>query len=638
MRVALVVYFLIQLSRAALDMSEHSWSAGEDPGGFHASSGYSPPSKDISFHRDSGFYYVTGKFTGTARLGTNQVCKGVKVTGAHAYTQTPQSCYTAPAVEMTSYGATDMYVAKYGPQHKLIWVKRIGGQGFDRGSALAVDNIRDEPDQAPSYSYDKGFKVPGDSRGNHLHEANPRRELSSMPRNEDSDTHVFVAGVTDMGKDAVADNFLLENKPEARQAWMVKTNASSGEIIWGRTLAHCLSTGVNGTYQPFDINDQRNNNYDNMGDCRPKSVAVDGHGDVIVTGSFYGSMAFPDVLSFEPNIRKWTQKQTEQLLGGQRGANNMIKRAIGMLAYCNLATWKELGCIGAGSANVLGSAEKIFDFSITDMDFELEESDTAIVILSKVRDKLRIADINNLYLEEDIQVEVPQYLPDGRLTDPILETVSRNISDDTLLQSFFEKKNVTLTVCNTTIYQTNRLMNTSKICNVTKVEPTCKDSISEGDCNRVFKCPEKCRDDTDCSNNEWNSMPSFCYFGTCAVNVGMCQQWAGFKRVSRLDSRDKCYTRGGRGRSCQHDWFVAKMGRHGDFQWASKVWEEKRPTFGADAMKLPNEEVLYWEARALEYMGESKEKETDDSRLDNNYPYNSPDSNFSYYQAARHAN
>jgi len=535
---------------------------------------------------------------------------------------------------MFSAGQTDMYYAKYGPRDELLWAQRIGGQGFDRGAAIAVDNLRDEEDIRPSHSYGHAFRVPGQSRGRHLHEIHPKVEPGQHPKDVDKDMHVYVAGVSDMGQDAVAGNFLLANVPEARMAWVAKSNATTGKVKWARSLAHCLSDV---SYQPWDADDPRNPNRDTMGDCRPKASAVDGHGDVITTGSFLGTMDFPTQSTWEPIIRRWSDKQREAV---SEATENTVKDALGLLGYCALATWKTLPCVGNTGDTLLDSMHQIFWFKLDWMKYELEEEDTAVIFLQKVRDRLRIQDINSAFLEEDVTIEIPQYLPSGAMAPPITQTVKRNISDDTRLVDFFAVKNLTLTICNETIHKTNRLMNLTKMCSQSQVEPKCKDD-SVSTCKRIWHCPERCYKDSDCANNAHNSVPTFCHDGTCAARLGTCQQWDGFRTPLRLESRrDSCYTKASRGRVCQPDWFVAKLGRYGEFEWAMKVWETKRPVTKATGAPrwAPTYEQLYWEERALQHMRAAKGGETDELRIEDNFPFNNTASNFSYFQSAMHQN
>jgi hypothetical protein len=46
----------------------------------------------------------------------------------------------APGVTLTSAGGEDMFVAKYSPAGSLMWARRAGGSGNDRGKGIALDN------------------------------------------------------------------------------------------------------------------------------------------------------------------------------------------------------------------------------------------------------------------------------------------------------------------------------------------------------------------------------------------------------------------------------------------------------------------------------------------------------------------
>jgi hypothetical protein len=46
----------------------------------------------------------------------------------------------APGVELTSAGDSDAYLAKYDSAGNLVWIKQIGGPGFDQGREIALDS------------------------------------------------------------------------------------------------------------------------------------------------------------------------------------------------------------------------------------------------------------------------------------------------------------------------------------------------------------------------------------------------------------------------------------------------------------------------------------------------------------------
>jgi hypothetical protein len=60
----------------------------------------------------AGNSYITGYFEGTATFGTNQI---------------------------TSYGVSDIFIAKYDPSGNCVWVKQAGGTSDDYGKGIAVD-------------------------------------------------------------------------------------------------------------------------------------------------------------------------------------------------------------------------------------------------------------------------------------------------------------------------------------------------------------------------------------------------------------------------------------------------------------------------------------------------------------------
>ena len=60
----------------------------------------------------NGNSYVTGNFSGTATFGT---------------------------IQITSYGASDIFIAKYDSEGNCIWVKKAGGTGGETANAITTD-------------------------------------------------------------------------------------------------------------------------------------------------------------------------------------------------------------------------------------------------------------------------------------------------------------------------------------------------------------------------------------------------------------------------------------------------------------------------------------------------------------------
>ncbi|WP_406699030.1 tandem-95 repeat protein [Singulisphaera sp. Ch08] len=69
----------------------------------------------------TGNIYVTGQFQGTTDLDPDP----------------------ANAVNLTSAGSTDGFLAKFSPSGSLLWARSMGGTGVDRGTSLAVDAAGD---------------------------------------------------------------------------------------------------------------------------------------------------------------------------------------------------------------------------------------------------------------------------------------------------------------------------------------------------------------------------------------------------------------------------------------------------------------------------------------------------------------
>merc|ERR1712096_82519 len=147
----------------------------------------------------------------------------------------------------------------------------------------------------------------------------------------------------------------------------------------------------------------------NIGDCEIRSVAVDGNGDVIVTGPFYGTIDFPTTVKFNPIVLKKSISRQEAITADE---NNALKKVIGNLAYCNPATWKTDPCTG-DKADTLGSARKIFRFNVEEMYMEFEDGDSVAIMSEKIRDRLGVEDINQIYMQVEKQIEIPQYHVDG---------------------------------------------------------------------------------------------------------------------------------------------------------------------------------------------------------------------------------
>eukprot|EP00656_Telonema_subtile_P021622 TRINITY_DN2264_c0_g4_i1.p1 TRINITY_DN2264_c0_g4~~TRINITY_DN2264_c0_g4_i1.p1 ORF type:complete len:680 (-),score=131.55 TRINITY_DN2264_c0_g4_i1:128-2167(-) len=637
-----VVLLLTAVSSGAalssVDISRHRFDDG-----FDRSRGFSPlpargvggvnetghdeawPGVDSSTQR-SGFHFVGGSFKGELLMGKQQVCRGTRTIGGRPHRHVPKSCFSTPGTIIKSAeGTQDVYVAKYTPDRSLIWGTHIEGPGKVQFGGLAVGNIADG-----GGSVQRPHPLDGVSTSNSSipDEASAWKVGSVYPRRaSSSDTVVYAAGISnndvsvrktpdqapkfDEGGQDNYDRYHMKAVPHAGQVWVTKLNSSDGSVHWGRRLASCIG---NESYFP---NDPRNPYGERTGDCRVRGVTVDGNGDVIVTGSFWGGLHFPDTVDWAPQPEVPSAAVAEDIT---RDGSNKLKRAIGDLAYCQ----REPTCCASGAAPCLEHST-FFKYKYDEtVRLEYEEGDTAFVSLLKVKDVLGIESLDMLTLQETVVTKTFEYNTQGFITGETLGTGLKEVPYSVPIAPLVTNgSQVILKVCNGTRHKTNQLMDLDNLCNLTQNDVNC---VSSGSfvCPSTYYCPKTCSKHSDCLDEYL----SYCTDGTCAVDLGMCEAFHGTKTANYLWSRNECDHRSGKGRYCAFDHFVAKLGRTGTFEWAVKVdsvvvdddstgsgWKPEGDVSGGFA-----KEQKYWADRAFQFFDRESELEFDTERVDMNYP------------------
>src|SRR5690606_29962600 len=92
--------------------------------------------QDVGLLWANGFISAAGQNDAAYAVSTD-ASKNVYVTGL--FTGTVDFDPSAATANLVSAGSNDMFVAKYDPNGKYIWAKRVGGPGVDAGYGIQSD-------------------------------------------------------------------------------------------------------------------------------------------------------------------------------------------------------------------------------------------------------------------------------------------------------------------------------------------------------------------------------------------------------------------------------------------------------------------------------------------------------------------
>src|SRR5688572_21766921 len=88
-------------------------------------------------------YTPSGALLWARRAGGNEYDEGrgiaVDASGNVYVTGLFQNTASFPGTNLSSSGASDVFVAKYNTQGTLLWARKAGGNGYDEAYALAID-------------------------------------------------------------------------------------------------------------------------------------------------------------------------------------------------------------------------------------------------------------------------------------------------------------------------------------------------------------------------------------------------------------------------------------------------------------------------------------------------------------------
>ena len=155
----------------------------------------------------------------------------------------------ADNIKLPNAGSYDLFVAKYSPEGRLLWIRTGGGPGYDYGHAIAVDRkghiivsgslaaggkIGDKaavPDGSPSAVFCAKY----DPEGTLLWAKTTSGSLGGSGHGiaSDGDNNIFIGG----SLSGSGNLFGADAKPEKTSAFVCKLD-SSGNILW-----HHLSKG-----------------------------------------------------------------------------------------------------------------------------------------------------------------------------------------------------------------------------------------------------------------------------------------------------------------------------------------------------------------------------------------------------------
>jgi hypothetical protein len=240
---------------------------------------------------------------------------------------------------LTSAGGTDVFVAKYSASSAHLWSRRFGGASDDYAEGVTVDGAGDV-DVAGYFSgsADFGSGVLTSAGGTDAFVAKyspngapvwSRRFGSTgtdraLAIGSDGSNNVvftgYMVGTVDFGggpltSAGLADVFLVKYSPTGGHVWSKRFGGTSSDVPLGMAVAGGGNIAITGYFQgtanfggqnqtSAGANDIFAASYDpngreiwskawgNSSDDRGTSIAIDGQGSVIVTGSFTGDVDF----------------------------------------------------------------------------------------------------------------------------------------------------------------------------------------------------------------------------------------------------------------------------------------------------------------------------------------------------------
>ncbi|MEJ8801250.1 SBBP repeat-containing protein [Pontibacter sp. H249] len=273
-------------------------------GGQHSDTGYSLAVDG------AGNVYVTGEYQGTATFGTTT---------------------------LTSSGGYDVFIAKYDASGNVLWAKSAGGQHSDTGYSLAVDGAGNvyvtggfqgaatfgTTTLTSSGGYDV-FIAKYDASGNPI-----------WTNRMGSDTNDYGRGVTTDGNGNVyvTGNFGgFSSNPYVDPSAFVAKYDALGNIVWSKqSTITCSCSFMSGLY------------------ATGRGIAVDGAGNIYVTGHFSGKMRI--------GTTSLSTSKEDVFIAKYDNTGNVLwaKSAGGQVQGNNYGYGYGIAVDGAGNAYVTGS-------------------------------------------------------------------------------------------------------------------------------------------------------------------------------------------------------------------------------------------------------------------------------------------
>jgi hypothetical protein len=204
---------------------------------------------------NNGFIYITGFFSGTLDFNPG--------TGTN---------------NLTSNGATDIFVAKYSSAGAYLWAIKIGDTGFDEGNDLVIDDS-------------SNIYICGYYNGNPDFDPGPNtRYLGANALN-----NAYYLKLSSNGTYMSAAGY---NSPNYEMARAIAVDAAHNVYVTGSCQALTIGTTPVGTKGGFDVFITRTNANGSLqwvrevggsGDDNVTSMDIDNVGNLFISGNFFGT-------------------------------------------------------------------------------------------------------------------------------------------------------------------------------------------------------------------------------------------------------------------------------------------------------------------------------------------------------------